>query len=353
MKILFLDFSTGLQNLAELESGPRRGLTNSLLHLPDALSKLNNQVYILSDIREPGVTPGNTEWLNLGSGIPGQVDVLVLNRGIGELYPQIRAKHRILWTHDLPHMGYIQDPRLVGSLSVIVFMSVYAKEVWSTFFPQIEKDAGQKQIIPNGVDKTIFYPREKDLDYLIYTSHPIRGLKRLAFIFDAIKESFPDRPLRMKCFSSWYAGEPHRDDYMDKYPDPDHEVPEGLEILPAVGVKDLGEELGRAGLMILPSGFPEICSNTILQSLASGTPIITTGGLGSAGEWIKNNWNGAMTRYQPCDYIVHIVEMCRLARNILRKPADHKRWIENAPGTPGVLTWEEVAEKWQKMFLNL
>jgi len=348
MKIMFLDFSTGLKTLADLETGPRRGLTNSLLYLPNALSKLNNKVYVLSDIESPGRTAAGVEWVNLRSGSPGEVDILVLNRGAGDGYPSVEAKYRVLWTHDLPHMGFAPDPGVFDAIAAVIFMSLYAKEVWTTFFPQIKAGA----IIPNGADKKIFKPGEKDLDYLIYASHPIRGLRRVPFIFDCLRESFPDRDLKMKCFSSSYPGETLKDDHMDKYPGPEMQSVKGLEILPAVSVPQIAEELGRAGLMILPTGYPEICSNTILQSLASGTPIVTTGRLGSAPEWIQHQWNGALTHYQPCDYVVHFVEMCRLGRNILRDPGMHKRMIENAADTPHILTWEEVANRWQKLFLS-
>ena len=352
MKILFLDFSTGLKSLADLETGPRRGLTNSLLHLPDVLSKLNNDVWVVSDMPAAGKTAAGTKWIHGGSSIPfsHKWDFLILNRGIGGGYPVVEARHRVLWTHDLPHNGFAEEPVLLESLSAIVFMSVYAKEVWSTFFPQIEGG----YIIPNGVDKSLFYPREKDLDYLIYASHPIRGLNRIPLIFSGLKESFPGRPLKMKCFSSVYLGETLKDDHMDKYPIlQDQGISPEMEILPAVPVDQLAKELGKAGLMILPTGYPEICSNTILQSLASGTPIVTTGRLGSAGEWINHNWNGAMTRFQPCDYVVHQIEICRLARDILRNPAEHRRWIENAVRTPDIFTWQEIGAKWQKMLLTL
>jgi glycosyltransferase involved in cell wall biosynthesis len=349
LKILFLDFSTGLTSLDDLH-GPRRGLINSLLHVPDALSKLNNEVMVISDIKEDGETEAGVKWLGMDdqTSFLKDWDFLVINRGIGMGYLDIKAKHRILWTHDLPHNGFAEDPDLFRKFSGVVFMSEYAGRVWKTMFPQI----GQGFLIPNGVDKKLFYPREKDLDYLLYAFHPIRGVNRLPLIFGSAREAL-QRNIHLEVFSSFYKRETLTKDHMDGYPhNQEDDIPEGMTIRPALPIEKIAEEFGKAGLVILPTGYPEICSNSVLQSLASGTPIVTTGGLGSVPEWVKHRVNGWLTQFTPADYVVHQVEIMRGLVTILKDRKLHNDLIEGAKKTK-IYDWEEIGTKWQKMFEEL
>ena len=114
----------------------------------------------------------------------------------------------------------------------------------------------------------------------------------------------------------------------------------------------LANFIGQAALMILPSGYPETCGNSILQSLVSGTPVITTGNLGATPEWVKHKKNGMLTEYLPHDYMVHIVEMVRNAECVLKDEKLHQRLIRGATRTK-ILNWFEVGAKWEKMLNGL
>ena len=357
--------STGLESLKDLNSKPRGGRVNSLVKIPDALCRLGYNCFVVSDIKEGGATENNSIWLYPDEEyiLDNSWDVLVCNRGAGKGYPEIEAKKRVLWTHDLPHTGFAVQPKLLKAFDRVVFMSEYARAVWRTFFPTI----GKSVIIPNGVDE-IFHPREKDLDYLIYISNPNRGLKKLPLIYEAIKSRTRDS-IHMKAFSNAKQLHPVENDLDDGY-DLAYKECEEIGILhDPVPQSELAEELGKAGLMILPTNYPEICSNSILQSLASGTPIVTTGNLGSANEWIKHKWNGFLTNYHVEDYMVHTVEIVRGAMEILNDPKKHRQMIKNASSSKGLsikegeikychyggplYSWEEIGKKWAKMLRGL
>ena len=79
---------------------------------------------------------------------------------------------------------------------------------------------------------------------------------------------------------------------------------------------------------------------------------MTTGGLGSASEWIKNGYNGILTKYQPQDYVTYLVEIIRGAVRILEDEKLHMRMIENTTRTK-ILTWEQVGARWLKMLRKL
>lgn len=348
MKVCFVDFSTQIDDLHEMEKTARGGMQNSLFKVPDALSKLNNEVDVLSDIKRGGRTEAGTRWFTVDDFENAPYDVLVTNRGIGRGYFTIKAKKRVLWTHDLPHQGFVEDPDILMRFDATVFMSKYGSRVWQKFYPQIRNSF----IIPNGVDRSIFHPREKDLNYLIYFSHPMRGLSRIPLIFSGIREKLGPH-VYMRAFSKPYKNEMLTDDHMDKYRFPDTDWPDGLDVLPSIPIREIAEEVGRAGLMLMPTGYPEICSNVVLQALASGTPIVTTGGLGSVPEWVHHGVNGYLTEFQPCDYVIHSVEMARLAIAILNDHDTHRAMIVNATKTEGIYTWEQIGAQWNEMLRRL
>jgi len=366
MKILFLDVGTSLTDIHELERTGRGGRVNSLFRIPDALSQQNNECYVISDIKQPGITEAGTHWLATGSESWVQAqkwDVFVMNRGMTDAYPEIEARHRILWTHDLPHTGFVPNPDTFKAISAVIFMSQYGMRVWRKVFKTITRR--QSYIIPNGIDEELFYPRDaKDLNYLIYASAPNRGLKRVPLIYAAAKNRVK-RDIYLKAYSSmevlhpnenWRYGPLDRDEIADHwnviYDQKDGEPQ--IELLKPLPQKQFAEELGKAGLMVLPTDYPEICSNVVLQSLASGTPIISTGhGIGSIEEWVKHGKNGMLTEYHPVDYMVHTIEMVRFIVDILENPKKHRQMIKNAVLSKGIYTWEQIGAMWQNLLNQL
>lgn len=342
MKICFLDQSTGLKTVRDLETRPRGGMVNSLFKITDYLASTGHEVVVYSDISEGGQTKAGVNWVT--SELPVQYDVLVCNRGVGDGYPRIEAKRRILWTHDLPHAGFIPDKRTIKAFDATVFMSKYGERVWRKFYPGI----GKSYRIPNGVDKKLFHPRKKNLNEIIYFSHPNRGLRRLPLIVDSIRtRTGKDIVLRAYSSGSMYPKEGEMADHGTEY-ELDYGKSEAVEVYQPIPSHDLAEEVGRAGLCIMPTGYPEICSNSVLQALTSGTPIVTTGGLGATPEWVKDGWNGALTEFQPADYMVFTAEIIRACCRILTVDHVQKYMIQNAAKTK-IYNWDQIGEKWMKM----
>lgn len=340
MRILFVDRSTKLQTIHDLKRRGRGGMVASLFHVSDYLSERGHDVTVLSDIENTSVTKYGTKWLHEAW---GEYDCLILNRGTGSGYPEIKARHRVLWTHDLPHSGFIPEPKIMGGFSCTVFMSKYAERVWRTFY----KTIGRSVLIPNGVDKEIFYPRQKT-DTLIYASAPNRGLDKLPLILDAIRTRI-GRDIELRAFSNLAKLHPNEGD--DRF---DYKTIEesSVSLFDPVSQAALSNHMGQASAMILPTPSPEICSNCVLQSLASGTPVITTGNIGSVPEWVRHEKNGMLTKYGPPDYMVHTVEMVRNAVKVLESDKLHQKLIRGASRT-NVLTWKEVGKKWERMISRL
>jgi glycosyltransferase involved in cell wall biosynthesis len=348
LRICFIDRSTKLESVRDLEIKARGGMVTSLFKVTDYLSSKGHDVCVIGDIKERGWSKFGTLWLDKDLPFLSDYmwDVLVCNRGIGSGYSDIRAKHRVLWTHDLPHSGFIPEPKTIKAFSATIFMSEYAEKIWRKFY----KDIGKSFQIPNGVDKSIFYPREKDLNYLIYASAPNRGLQRLPFIFDCIQVR-SKRPVYMRAYSN--LSKLHPNEGEDTFSVVYNEVRESkVNLCDPIPQSEFSEEIGKAGLMILPTDYPEICSNVILQAFASGTPIVTTGNLGSSNEWVRHSKNGLLTDFNPQDYMVYQVEIIRSATKVLENESLHRKLINGASKTK-VHDWSEIGRQWEKMLSRL
>ncbi len=350
MKILFIDLTTGLDSFRDLETQGRGGMVTSLLTLPNALCKLNSECYVLSDARQGGRTIDGCTWLikeDMGWIIEQKWDFLILNRQMyGEGFPEIRAKHKLLWVHDMVHGGWVTNPPVLKMLSGTVFMSKYSEETWRTYYQDLPR---KSFLIPNGIDKNLFYPEEKDFAVMIYFSAPNRGLTYLPIILNTVQEALGKRMLLL-AFSNMGKMHPAEDD--DKFKDVYEEVRSaGIDLRDPVPQSELAKFVRKSCLMLKPNDYMETCSNSTLQSLAAGTPVITSP-IGSDVEWVMHGANGLLTEHTLQDGPLFILEFCRLVVNVLKDRAVHERLIRKAPQTDRLYTWEEIGSKWNKM-LNL
>jgi glycosyltransferase involved in cell wall biosynthesis len=337
MKICFLDRSTKLNSVVDIKTRARGGMVSSLFRISDYLAERGHTVYVISDIQHEGVTDSGAYWWH---NPPKGLDFLITNRGTGDGYPLIDARKRILWTHDLPHNGFIPEPRTVKGFAATVFMSRFAERIWRAYY----KEIGKSFYIPNGVDKTVFHPREKE-DYLIFASAPNRGLERLPFILDAVRSRI-GYDIKLIAYSNLASLHPNEVRETDEFDYTSiHES--GVDLRDPVPQHELAKMMGGAKLLIFPSDYPEICSNVVLQSLASGTPIVTTGDLGATCEWVKHRKNGMLTEFKPYDYMVYTLEMVRNTDPFL-----YERLKRGAEKTK-IYTWQDIGKRWEKMLKRL
>ena len=342
MKILFVDSNTHLKTLDDLKTQARGGMVSSLLIVTDGLSRKGHDVHVWGNdfdaVSDSGVTWHKKPTVT-------NADAIVFNRGLGSGEPALGTGKRFLWTHDLPHAGHVKDHKFLNMLTCMVSMSRFGDRIWRDMFDY----KGRSVIIPNGVNKDLFKPSEiKDPKYLIYASAPNRGLWRLPLIFDAIKNHVPG--VRMRAYSNMKTLHPGEAKENEANYELDYGSCEeaGIERLDPIPQHELAEELGCAGLMILPTNYPEICSNAILQSLSCGTPVITAGSIGSAPEWLRHKKNSILTTYQARDYMVFQRQIIKGAVSVLSHRPTHLRMMKEAAKTK-ILSWGAVIEKWDAM----
>ena len=138
MQVLFVDLS-----IDNIQDNPVGGRVGSLKRITEYLSK-----YMDVDVFYNGYTTYVDHVFYFNELYKYEYDVIVFNRGIGNGLPDVKAKNRILWVHDLPHSGFIPNPKTAAALTV-VNMSKYGDFVWRKFYRHIKKSI----IIPNGVDE--------------------------------------------------------------------------------------------------------------------------------------------------------------------------------------------------------
>lgn len=336
MRILFIDLSTKLETIKDLERKARGGMVTSLFRVSDYLAARGHDVTVLSDIEGTGVTHAGVKWDHEAW---GHYDCLITNRGTGSGYPQISASSRILWTHDLPHSGFIPEPRTIKAFDCTVFMSEYAERIWRTFY----KDIGRSACIPNGVTEGLFKPRKKE-PVLIYASAPNRGLGRLPFIHEAVQARI-GREVRLVAYSSLAKLHPGEgEDNFNYQP----LIDSAVELKDPIPQREFAYALGRAIGLVMPSDYPEICSNVVLQALASGTPVFTTGRMGATPEWVWHGVNGMLTEFQPHDYMVYTVETVRNLVTYLENEKLQRKMQRRAANTK-VYSWKQIGRFWEKL----
>lgn len=345
MKIIFVDLTTKLNSFHDLETKGRGGMVSSLYLLPNALSQIGHKVFVLSDSKQGGLTKhgvmwaveSDMEWL-----VKVEFDFIVLNRQTyGDCFDEIKAKHRILWVHDMVHGGWILNPEKIKTLSAVVFMSEYSRETWNAYYRNLPS---KQFIVPNGIDKSLFYPQPKDLDQMIFFSAPNRGLEHLPIILETAKAA-TSRDLKLIAFSNMKKLHPQeKDKFGEIY---ENVKSRGVDLRDPLPQFEIAGHVRRFGLMIKPNDYAETCSNTTLQSLAAGTPVVT-GPTGADKEWVKTGFNGVVTKHALRDGPLFVMEMCRGVVDILKDRKKHERMIKNAPKTKGLFTWEEIGGFWSR-----
>jgi len=346
MKILFC-CSTPNHDPLQRISRPTGGILNSLTLIPEYLASKGHEVYVNSTYEKDEIVNG-VYYVKTGQSI-GKWDITVFNRNI---LPKdfIQYSHEIgakvvWWLHDIVQLTYLKDDAF-KQVDKIIALSNYCKQTYTDFYdikPELVA------VIPNGVDKKIFYPsttpRNKDL--VITASALVKGFLPLPTVFDNMKRHRLDLDFRI--FSSQQlhgmTNTKEQQAFLDNM------ERQGAHVYHPVSQNVLAHLFRQARMLLMPNSYPEICSNLLLQAQASGCPVVTSD-IGSAPEFIENNVTGVYTsRYKPHDLFSWIVEYTNKALDVLLDDKYHANLVVNSPRD--VKSWEEIGELWEKELLQL
>lgn len=343
-RILFIDGTAGF-NPGRIGEKATGGILSSLTILPKLLAKRGHQVLVKS-IYNVSTMIDSVQYLSLTDEVT-KADVVIFNRNVisNEIVAQAKAAGAkiVWWLHDVVDHRYLIDDAF-KQVDKIIALSQYCRKTYSDFY-EIPKE--KFAVIPNGVDKSVFYPGDYALrspHLMIYASAPIKGMKPLGFLAENFKRLDPRNEVRMYASQSLHD---KQDDALIKY-QLNKAKESGVNVCEPVSQAELAKVMREAWLFLMPNSYPEICSNLLLQARASGLPVIASP-TGSIPEFLKHGVHGKITKSNPTDLYYWWAEFARLALELTVNKEEHKQL---SIGTAlGIDSWETIAEQWD-MVLN-
>jgi glycosyltransferase involved in cell wall biosynthesis len=339
MRLVFIDGTKGFSP-TRMEKQATGGILSSLTILPRLLAKFGHDVRVKCAITEPEVV-GEVRYLTLMDEV-ASADIVVFNRNVisRELVAQAKAAGArvVWWLHDVVDPRYLLDDAF-RAVDGIVALSKYCRDTYSVFYGIEPKKFA---IIPNGVDKTVFFPGpygKRKHGLLIYASAPIKGVKPLGFLAANLKRHNPEAELRMYASQRLHD---KMDDALIKF-QLDRAREQGCTILDPIPQHELAQVMREAWLLLMPNSYPEICSNLLLQARASGLPVVASP-TGSIPEFLRSGEHGTITRSGPEDLYFWWHEFAGEAMKLVLDHEQHKRMSEAT--VFGVDSWEVIAEQW-------
>jgi glycosyltransferase involved in cell wall biosynthesis len=249
------------------------------------------------------------------------------------------------WLHDIVDFRYLEDSSY-RNVDKVIALSEYCKDSFSDFYGL---DRKKFVVIPNGVDKTVYYPgkyEDRKKHSLIMASALIKGYTPVYDTWMDVKRNFPDATLTIYSSQALHGMEDSQE-----YKDWLHVMEcEGARVQYPIPQPILAEKLRHAWALLMPNSYPEICSNLLLQAKACGCPVIASR-IGSVPEFIEDQKTGVLTECYPHDLFWWIKKYSESTNKLFKNEEIHKQISENAP--KDVKSWEEIGEKWNETIESL
>ena len=336
MKALFIDGTSGFtpNRLATKACG---GISTSLTLIPRYLAKNGVRAVVASEHPTREEVDGVLYTPTIED-VDRDADWVVFNRNIfnRQMESMFPKSKKIWWLHDIVDHRYLEDDSF-HKMDRIVALSRYNVESYSDFFGI---DRKKFVIIPNGVDKEMFFPAEDhDRHLFVCASAPIKGLYPLAFTWFNLLRLDPKAELRI--YSNQALHDKENNSQMEAQLK--QLADGGANILAPIPQSDLAAVLRQARALLMPNHYPEICSNLILQAQASGTPVVTTA-IGSAPEFIVQRWSGMMTRLAPHDMFWWWKDFAERTIEVQTEDALYDTIHRRAP--ENVKSWDQIGALW-------
>ena len=342
LKVLFIDATKGFYP-GRIKEKPTGGILTSLTLVPKYLAKCGVDVSILSEHEVDEVVDG-VKFIKRP--ISENIwDVVVFNRNMFDRATVnfFKNSRKVWWLHDIVDHSYVQDESF-RSMDVIVALSSYCRDSFSDFYGI---DKNKFAIIPNGVDKEIFYPQEGGRDKNLYlcASAPIKGYYPLDLTIRNLKRYSEDFEIRL--FS---GSKLHGIDLTDGMLRQLNQMREaGVTISEPVPQAQLADLMRKAWAFLMPGHYPEICSNLVLQAQACGLPVIGAP-IGSLPEFVTHGENGLLTKTLPHDMFWWYKDFTEQCTRLYLDEKLHNFLSRNGPG--GVMSWDEIGKMWHEMLIG-
>ena len=339
MKILFLDGTRGFTP-TRLKEKPTGGIATSLTLLPRYLAQKGLDVSVMHQNNKGEVIEGvkyvqppisNNCW-----------DVVVFNRNLlnHSLVKGFESSRKIWWLHDIVDPDYLPDGSY-RSMDDVVALSRYNQRSYADYY---DIPITKFHIIPNGVDKTVFYPGtgKRDRNTYICASAPIKGLGALKFMLHNMRRHNPSFKLNM--YVSQRLHDLENSSLQNSLLDELKAL--GADVREPIPQHDLAEEMRHAWALCMPNTYPENCSNIALQARACGLPVVSVP-IGSMPEQVSHRVNGLLTETIPSDLHWHHKDFAVQCMNLYDEAGLQETLSANAP--LGIHDWSSIGDRWFKL----
>jgi glycosyltransferase involved in cell wall biosynthesis len=284
------------------------GSEMALFWIARGLARLGHDVVVLNHchpdegqyegVRYLDVSIAKPVWRNEGQARPP--DVLVLFRRMLDVLTDLPSKMRVFWAHDYQGVHVSDQPSLGRSLAVVwrrltgplfhgrVNQVFVVSQFMADLFEWLFRAPPKKLVVmPNGVDVSLFQgtaPARVPMKF-VHSSVPDRGLGQLLReIFPRIRSAHPQAELHVFSY--------HPLDAYQRY------ATGGVTFHGWVTKEELIRALRESSMMLYPANFEEMGAISVLESMAAGTPAVTST-LGVLAELAAENTRGIAVPGRP------------------------------------------------------
>lgn len=356
---------------ASLNNGGIGGSETAAIHMGRELAKRGHEVVMVGDHAGQEGVAGQIShplvYVHYQKAIDDpsilECDVLVSSRDKRVVRLNPKARHKILWVHDVD-VGDDWDNDLL-SFDRILALTDWHRRRLVEVYPHVEEQKICRT--RNGLDPARF----ADVDWraklpaFVYSSSPDRGLDVMLDLWPRIKELAPGATLDIFYgFGQWRRLNAKNKrglliiDYMENRVAEICKEGVGVTHHGRVGQDELAEAHKRAMVWLYPTAFAETYCITALEAQAAGCIPITSNLAGlaeTASKGFLHNGSNKSRTYQ--DFTMSCLQGVLIAwRDSLEKP-------RLGPPAPELAlkcrewaltqTWASVAQDWESLFLHL
>jgi len=348
MRLVFIDSTPGFSPDRK-NTKATGGILNSLTIIPQYMASKGHEVWVASSYPKIETTNGvHYHPIEKRLDIP-KWDVTILNRN-GVTSPLVSYSHEIgakvvWWLHDIVDFRYLGDSSY-KHVDKIIALSEYCKQSYASFYTIPEY---KFVIIPNGVDKKLFYPgkyEDRVKHRLMMASALIKGFTPIYDTWTNMKRKFLSPTFTIYSSQNLHGLEDSKIQkaFLNEMESLDVSVQQPIP--PHI----LADKMREAWILLMPNSYPEICSNLTLQAQACGLPVVSSN-IGSAPEFIKQGQTGIITPQSPHDLFWWVKEYVGSVIKLCEDDKLHKHISDNAPKE--VLSWDQVGEAWDENLQKL
>lgn len=335
------------------------GSETALYYMAKELAARGHDVRVFCSCPRPGRYDGVqyhdlSSWKDLAGIV--EFDALVVSRWYNFLATPSKAKMRIFWTHDMPSPdakaempAHMFQTDMMFVLSEFQRKQYIADEMCPELDPLIRKTT-------NGVDwdyiQKCIADVPKNRKRLIYSSRPERGLYLLlSKIWPALLDEDPELELVISSYDISAGGVQVPEQTMQIYQACNDLIMKSKNVFNAGNLKkeDYYKLLASSSVMVYPTNFPEISCINAMESLACGTPLVSTRKFALT-ETASQGAELSEDPYGSPEYIKDIVfKTLNLVKNdvhyrMIRKSG--RDWIRSR------YQWKRVAEQWEDLIMQ-